>query len=68
MTGGQKDASGASIASDWVAVDMVPLVFGAKQPAHAHTSRYDKCATDKVANPDNIHYSEAMRTLFIGDD
>lgn len=68
LVGGQKDTSGEAIASDWVAVDMVALVHGARQPAGATAGRYDKCATDLIANPDNIHYSEAMRTLFIGED
>src|SRR5581483_4987640 len=30
--------------------------------------RHDKCHTGMVANPDNVAYSEAMRTLFIGED
>jgi uncharacterized protein len=68
MTGGQKDTKGAAIASDWVATDMVALVHGARQPAGATVGKHDKCATDMVANPDNIRYSEAMRTLFIGED
>jgi uncharacterized protein len=68
MTGGRSDTSGDAIASDWVATDMVALVHGARQPAGSQIGRYDKCATDMVANPDNIHYSEAMRTLFIGED
>jgi secreted PhoX family phosphatase len=68
MTGGQKDMSGGAIASDWVAVDMTALVHGAKQPKGAATGKYDKCNTEMVANPDNINYSEAMRTLFIGED
>lgn len=68
LTGGQKDVAGAPIASDWVAVDMVALVHGARQPAGASVGRHDKCATEMIANPDNIAYSEAMRTLFIGED
>ena len=68
LTGGQNDTAGAAIASDWVAVDMVALVHGARQSEGASVGRYDKCATDMVANPDNISYSEAMRTLFIGED
>ena len=47
---------------------MVALVHGARQPAGTTTGKHDKCATELVANPDNIHYSEAMRTLFIGED
>ncbi|HKF12913.1 MAG TPA: alkaline phosphatase PhoX [Xanthobacteraceae bacterium] len=68
MTGGRKDTSGDTILSGWVATDMVALVHGGRQPAISEIGRYDKCATDMVANPDNIHYSEAMRTLFIGED
>jgi secreted PhoX family phosphatase len=68
MTGGQRDTSGDPIISEWVAVDMVALVHGARQPADAKIGKYDRCATNMVANPDNIRYSEAMRTLFIGED
>jgi secreted PhoX family phosphatase len=68
LTAGQKDTAGQSIPSDLVASDMVGLVYGARQPAGATVGRYDKCNTDMVANPDNIRYSEAMRTLFIGED
>jgi hypothetical protein len=68
MTGGQKDLTGAGIASDWVAVDMTALVHGARQPHEFAAGKYDKCNTDMVANPDNINYSEAMRSLFIGED
>ncbi|MDP2621382.1 MAG: hypothetical protein Q8P46_14625, partial [Hyphomicrobiales bacterium] len=67
MTGGQNDRDGHPIASDWVAADMVALIHGARQPAGAAGS-YDKCVTDMVANADNANYSEAMRTLFIGED
>ena len=28
----------------------------------------DKCDTDRIANPDNLKFSEGMRTLFIGED
>ena len=40
----------------------------ARKPADAKVGRHDKCDTEKVANPDNVRYSEAMRTLFIGED
>lgn len=68
MTGGIKDRSGKPIASDWVAVDASALVHGAKKPEGQSVGRYDTCDTEKVANPDNIKYSEAMRTVFIGED
>lgn len=68
LRGGQKDSSGAPIASDFVAIDMVGHVYGERQPAGAQVGQFDKCNTEKIANPDNIRYSEAMRTLFIGED
>jgi secreted PhoX family phosphatase len=68
MTGGQNDSAGNAIVSNWVAVNMTELVGGARQPHESASGKYDKCNTDMVANPDNINYSEAMRTLFIGED
>jgi secreted PhoX family phosphatase len=67
LKGGQKDTAGNPIASDWIAVNMNALVHGAKQPADAK-NKYDACDTEQVANPDNVRYSEAMRTLLIGED
>jgi uncharacterized protein len=68
VTGDQTDSSGQRIHSSWVAIDMHALVTGAKKPAGQTYGKYDKCDTDKLANPDNIKYSEALRTLFIGED
>lgn len=68
LTGGQKDRSGQPIASEWVATSTTALVSGSRQPKQATSGKYDKCATEKVANPDNLRFSEAMRTLFIGED
>jgi hypothetical protein len=68
LAGGQQDSDGNPIASDWVAVDMKALIHGRRQPAGAKTGRFDKCDTERVANPDNIRFSNAMRTLFIGED
>jgi hypothetical protein len=44
------------------------LVYGARQPRESAAGKFDRCNTDMVANPDNINYPEAMRTLFIGED
>lgn len=66
LKGGQYDTDGAIIPSDWVAADMKALLMGAKPGAGSN--RFDKCATDKVANPDNIKFSPVARTLFIGED
>ncbi|MFJ8261897.1 alkaline phosphatase PhoX [Rummeliibacillus sp. NPDC094406] len=63
---GQKDSKGAAINSSYVASSMSGLVVGEDLPA---ADSYGNTATvDKVANPDNLSYSEAMRTLFIGED
>jgi len=69
LTGGQKDTAGDYIHSRWVATDMQALITGAMKPvAQTAYGKYDKCDTDKMANPDNVKYSEAMRTLFVGED
>lgn len=62
----QKDSKGSSINSSYVASSMSGLVVGEDLPA---ADAYGNTANvDKVANPDNLSYSEAMRTLFIGED
>jgi len=68
MSGGRKDTQEQPIASDWVATDMTPLVHGANESDNAKARRSGPCVADQVANPDNVRYSEAMRTLFIGED
>ncbi len=69
LQGGQVDTSGSPIRSQWVAADLQALLMGARKPAAQTTyGRHDKCDTDKIANPDNLKYSDAMRTLFIGED
>lgn len=65
---GQKDESGQAIASDWVPVQMaaVPELIGADL---AKPDALGNLADpERIANPDNLKYSEAMRTLFIGED
>lgn len=68
MHGEQQDTSGNKIESDWVATDMSALVMGARKPEGQVYGKYDRCDTDKLANPDNIKFSQAWRTLFIGED
>ncbi len=68
LTGAQKDLTGATIDSEWVPVSMAAPValIGedlAKPDALGNTSH-----ADKVANPDNLKFSEKLRTLFIGED
>jgi uncharacterized protein len=68
MAGNRIDMEKQLIDSEWVAVDMTPLVHGAHESEQARARRWGPCVADMVANPDNLRYSEAMRTLFIGED
>jgi secreted PhoX family phosphatase len=67
MVGGQADMSGNAINSEWVGTAMFvpPALLGEdiKPDALGNTAN-----PDKVANPDNIFFSDKMRTLFIGED
>ncbi|MBI1209010.1 MAG: DUF839 domain-containing protein [Azospirillum sp.] len=68
LAGGQSDLSGAAIDSAWVPVAMttVPALVGrdlATPDAIGNTAD-----PDYIANPDNLKYSERMRTLLVGED
>jgi secreted PhoX family phosphatase len=68
LQGSQVDTASAAIDSLWVPVSMsVPAallgVDNATPDAFGNTAN-----VDKIANPDNVKYSEALRTLFIGED
>lgn len=63
LTGGQKDSGGAAINSEWVPVQTKFLFVGedlATPDALGNTAN-----PDKVANPDNLKFSEKLRTLFM---
>lgn len=65
LAAAQKDTQGAAINSDYVGTAMQALVLGQdiSKDAVGNTAH-----PDKIANPDNIKYSEVARTLFIGED
>jgi secreted PhoX family phosphatase len=65
LTGGQKDQLGAAINSQWMPVQIKALLMGEDIAADALGN---KANPDKIGNPDNIKFSETMRTLFIGED
>ena len=65
LRGGQRDAGGDKIPSDYVPVDMRALVVG--EPI-ATDAVGNTANVDKIASPDNIWYSEKTRVLFIGED
>jgi len=73
LRGGQKDSDGRPIASDWVPVDMaaVPELVaedfgGGRRKQQDALGNY--ADPDRIATPDNLAFSEALRTLFIGED
>ncbi|CEG26307.1 PhoX family protein [Bacillus sp. B-jedd] len=66
LSKGVKDQSGHPIRSRYVATNMNGLITGedlASKDAAGNTAN-----PDKISNPDNIVYSEKMRTLFIAED
>jgi secreted PhoX family phosphatase len=71
---GQSDTAAAAINSEWVPVSMAVPVVSA--PYTGNLIGEDKAVdadgntanVDRIANPDNVKFSEAMRTLFIGED
>jgi uncharacterized protein len=67
LRGHQKDDSGDRIQSDWVPVSGAPVpgLIGEDIAADeiGNTSN-----PEKLGNPDNLKFSEKMRTLFIGED
>ncbi|HLO93376.1 MAG TPA: alkaline phosphatase, partial [Burkholderiaceae bacterium] len=65
LSAGQKDTAGAAIGSDWVPSLTRALLVGEDITADALGNTGNP---DKVANPDNLKFSEKLRTLFIGED
>jgi secreted PhoX family phosphatase len=68
LTGGQKDSAGNAINSDWVSVHMEPPAALIGEDLAAADALGNLANPDKIGNPDNIKFSEKMRTLFIGED
>ncbi|WP_454766770.1 PhoX family protein [Cupriavidus campinensis] len=65
LAGGQLDTSGAAISSEWVPVQTKALIVGKDIAADALGNTADP---EMVGNPDNLKFSEKLRTLFIGED
>ncbi len=73
LRGGQRDSEGRAIAGDWVPIDMAAVpelvaddLGGGKRRRQDALGNY--ADPERVANPDNLSFSEALRTLFIGED
>jgi uncharacterized protein len=68
LKSGQRDLTGAAINSEWVPVDMsAPAALVGEDLATADALG-NTANADKIANPDNLKFSEKLRTLFIGED
>jgi secreted PhoX family phosphatase len=65
LAGGQKDLGGTAINSEWMPVDLKALITGEDITADALGNTANP---DRIGNPDNLKFSEKMRTLFIGED
>jgi secreted PhoX family phosphatase len=65
MTGGQVDQTGTAIKSDWVPSNTRAFLMGEDMAADALGNLANP---DKISNPDNLKFSEKLRTLFIGED
>ena len=65
LGGGQKDSAGGAIDSEWMPLNTKALMAGEDIAADALGNSANP---DKVANPDNLKFSETLRTLFIGED
>ena len=65
LGGGQKDTGGAAIDSDWVPTQSRLLLKGQDIAADALGNT---AHPERIASPDNLKFSEKLRTLFIGED
>ncbi|WP_406869453.1 PhoX family protein [Paraburkholderia fungorum] len=68
MKGGQRDRSGGAINSEWVPVDMAAPAALVGEDLPAADALGNTANADRIANPDNLKFSEKLRTLFIGED
>lgn len=68
LKGGQTDTSGAAMNSDWVPVDMAAPAALVGEDLASPDALGNLANPNKIANPDNIKFSEKLRTLFIGED
>ncbi|WNC93587.1 DUF839 domain-containing protein [Paraburkholderia sp. FT54] len=68
LKGGQRDRGGAAIDSEWVPVDMAAPAALVGEDLSAADALGNTANPERIANPDNLKFSEKLRTLFIGED
>ncbi|KAF1048209.1 PhoX family protein [Xylophilus sp.] len=66
---GQKDDTGAAIDSEWVPTETSVLLAGAQIKAADDPLKLGNTDDpNRISQPDNLKFSEKLRTLFIGED
>ncbi|MGE8632435.1 MAG: PhoX family protein [Achromobacter piechaudii] len=68
MQAGQADTDGGAIDSEWVPVDMAAVAELVGKPLATPDALGNTHNADFVSNPDNLKFSEKLRTLFVGED
>ncbi|SOE94847.1 hypothetical protein SAMN05414139_07691 [Burkholderia sp. D7] len=68
LKAGQRDTSGSAINSEWVPVDMAAPAALIGEDLSTPDAIGNTANASKIANPDNLKFSEKLRTLFIGED
>jgi uncharacterized protein len=66
LSSGQKDAAGTAINSEWVPSLTKTLLVG--EDLATADALGNLANPDKIGAPDNLKFSEKLRTLFIGED
>jgi secreted PhoX family phosphatase len=66
LGGNQTDSDGNRINSDWVPYQSSVLIKGTRNSSADAVGNMD--ADDQISQPDNLKYSDKLRTLFIGED
>ena len=65
LSGNQTDSTGTGINSEWVPASTKVLMMGEDITADTLNNTANP---NKIGNPDNLKFSEKLRTLFIGED
>jgi secreted PhoX family phosphatase len=64
-----KDSADTPIDSKYVALATLPILLGqSKNKMMIEYQSYDKCDTNRVANPGSLAYDGSLHLLFIGED
>lgn len=68
LLGGRSDANGNKLPSDWIPVQMKAVSALVGKDLSTPDAVGNTADVDRIANPDNLKFSERLRTLFVGED